>query len=243
MTSIQQRWLRAQEYERRWWKQRIPLLSLSYLQAFAEELSQTLTDVISINRQTSILEIGSGPAGVLTFLKTDERYAIDPLEDFYSTVHSFKAIRDPHVHYYSGRAEELPFQDGKFDLIIIDNVLDHCEDVYTSVKESSRVLKEDGSIYVRLNVYSRWGKLIRTLAELIELDKGHPHSFTPSDVESLFLHQGMKIRNRIYRPYFVVVKKHFSSNWLKGFLKMATFSIPESIVWIFQKAKRERGEL
>jgi ubiquinone/menaquinone biosynthesis C-methylase UbiE len=239
MESIQQRWMRAQEYERDWWQQRIPSLNLSYLRAFAEEISTAHTDVLAITLQTTILEIGSGPAGVMTFLKSHERYAIDPLEDFFSSVESFKTFRDPQVRYFSARAEELPFPDKKFDLIIIDNVLDHCENVFQSVSEISRVLKKNGSVYVRLNTYSRWGKLIRILAERVELDKGHPNTFTPAEVEKLFHRQGMQVRKEVRRPFAIVLQKHFRSSWIKGSLKMLTFSIPQSIVWIFQKSNQE----
>jgi ubiquinone/menaquinone biosynthesis C-methylase UbiE len=239
MEVIKQRWMRAQEYERNWWQQRIHSINLSYLRAFAEEISVEHADILSVTPETTILEIGSGPAGVLTFLKSRERYAIDPLEDFYSSVESFKTFRDPQVRYFSARAEELPFPDKKFDLIVMDNVLDHCENVIQSMSEISRVLKKNGSVYVRLNIYSWWGKLIRTFAERMELDKGHPNTFTSSEVKELFYAQGMQDRKEVRRPFAIVLQKHFRSNWIKGFLKMLTFSIPQSIVWIFQKTNQE----
>ncbi len=235
MCNIKRRWLRAQEYELNWWQNRIGSINLSYLRAFAEDILKEYGDIIKINPETVILEIGSGPAGVLTYLKSDERYAVDPLEEFFSSIESFRSIRDPQVKYISGQAESLPFIEKKIDFIIADNVLDHCENVRQSVSEISRVIKDGGIVYVKLNTYSRWGKFIRVIAEKIELDKGHPNTLSISEIENLFLKMGMQTLKRKNRSYFKSLQRHFKSSWIKGLLKMITFSVPKQVEWAFQK--------
>lgn len=47
-----------------------------------------------------------------------------------------------------GFAEDLPFEDGSFDLVILDNVLEHVRDRERSLAEAHRVLAPQGLLYV-----------------------------------------------------------------------------------------------
>ena len=47
-----------------------------------------------------------------------------------------------------GYAEELPFEDGSFDLVILDNVLEHVRDRRRTLAEAHRVLAPQGLLYV-----------------------------------------------------------------------------------------------
>jgi ubiquinone/menaquinone biosynthesis C-methylase UbiE len=168
------RWEQAQEYERNWWENQKKSISIEFYKNFADELKIVLNEILDINKNTSILEIGSGAAGTITFIDSDNKYAIDPLEYFYSTVTEFTKDRDARVNYYTAKGENLPFDTDKFDLIIIDNVLDHCSDPEAVLTEMNRVLKKGGVIYFRQNTYHFWGIFVRTLMEKITFDKGHP---------------------------------------------------------------------
>ncbi len=91
---------------------------------------------------------------MLTYINTKYRYAIDPLAHYFASVEEFNGFRDKKVKYYQGKAEALPFEDDNFVLIIIDNVLDHCENINLVFGEMHRVLKNRGIIYLRLNIYT-----------------------------------------------------------------------------------------
>ncbi len=134
------RWNKVQSSEELWWKKHIESIDLEYLQDYAKDLEYDLRNLFNIGRDTKILEIGSGPAGIVTFLKTDYRCAVDPLEPFFASVEKFSKFRDKAVIYSKAKAEELPFENDIFDLIIIDNVLDHCQDTQRIFSELHRVL-------------------------------------------------------------------------------------------------------
>ncbi len=46
------------------------------------------------------------------------------------------------------------------------------------MNQINRSLKIGGLIFFRQNVYNKWGKLLRTIMELLTIDKGHPFTFT-----------------------------------------------------------------
>ena len=130
------RWDIAQDYELQWWSKYTD--SIEWYKGFSEEIITKTSSFIDINKDTVILEIGSGAAGGITYLKSDNKYAIDPLEEFFSNNKSWVQFRDKKVKYYTGIGEELPFNDSFFDLIIIDNVLDHCKNPIAVLNEINR---------------------------------------------------------------------------------------------------------
>lgn len=71
----------------------------------------------------------------------------------------------------SGVAEALPFSDGAFDLVILDNVLEHVRDRPLTLREIHRVLKPGGLLYMvtpkPLALYSLWNDPHYDLAGLV----------------------------------------------------------------------------
>jgi len=230
------RWAKAQAYEEAWWQERIDEINLDYLKEYAERVAENLHGILDIKNGTKILEIGSGPAGILTFLKSDHRCAIEPLESFFAGIEKFSSFRDKQVKYFEGKAEKLPFKNGEFDLIIIDNVLDHCEDISKVFSEMRRVLAANGIIYMRLNVYHAWGKTVRQLSEFFQIDKGHPHTFTNAGLKRILGRQGFKIVREIRKGVLAVWMKQLTSFRVKGFLKAVSFSTPDTIVHILARS-------
>lgn len=56
--------------------------------------------------------------------------------------------RDPHGDYRHGRAEELPFEAGRFDLAVSYLTLIDIPDITTAIAEMARVLKPGGTLLV-----------------------------------------------------------------------------------------------
>jgi len=180
-------WEKAQKSEKSWWKKRINSLNLDFYREFAENIINDIKDYLPLSSKTHILEIGSGAAGNLTFIETDYRFAIDPLEMFYANVPRFQKIRDKNVFYLAAMGEALPFKNGSFDLVIIDNVLDHCLSPETVIQETARVTKDGGIIHLKQNIFSSYGKSVRMLVHRLGLDRKHPFAFTENDIERILI--------------------------------------------------------
>lgn len=118
-----------------------------YYQVFAHRLIRKLSPFSRIDKSSRILEIGSGAAGVITFLPGATRIAMDPLETRFRRIAAFQEIRDKHVHYIAGMGESLPFESNFFDLVIMDNVLDHCRLPDDVLQEVNRVMRTEALFF------------------------------------------------------------------------------------------------
>jgi len=208
------RWKLAQEYERNWWLNKAETIYLEFYKNFAVEIIDLLKPYIEIQKETKILEIGSGAAGIITHLPSDYRFAIDPLEDFYASIPRYKNYRDKKVFYQTALGESLPFKSEQFDLIIMDNVLDHCDNPTQVLNEMKRVLKKNGILYFRQNTYHLWGRMIRNIMEFFLIDKGHPHTFAKKNLDKIFNQFGFKILYKNRDGYFATWKWEIKSKRL-----------------------------
>jgi SAM-dependent methyltransferase len=181
------RWQEAQSYERAFWHHvgdgiesgaRPPLDWYGWR---AGELTRMLEGAgVSHVQSGRVLEIGSGPIGIVNFLDGPERFALDPLEPFYRTRPSLVSLRRPGVTYLHGTGESLPFEAESCSLIILDNVIDHTYAPRGILDQIHRVLTPGGVLYLSVNVHTVWGAAIHGVLATLHIDKGHPFTYTAS---------------------------------------------------------------
>lgn len=235
MKNINKRWQIAQAYEKNWWSSKANELDLEFYERFARNVESAVAPYIVLGTDMYILEIGSGAAGIITFMKSNKRYAIDPLENVYTSIEKFSSARDKNVKYQQAKAEELPFGNSMFDFIIMDNVLDHCEDPIKVLSEMKRVLKTNGIIYFRQNTYHFWGKIIRKAIELFRIDKGHPHTFLKSELKKLFISNKMKILLFNESGYLKTWLREIKSNRFYDKMKALVFATRDKTTFVLKK--------
>ena len=235
MKNKNTRWALAQGYEKNWWNERSSRIDFEFYERFAAELKKYLKDILEITSYTSILEIGSGAGGIVTYLKeSNNRYAVDPLEKFYSTISSFREQRDKNVKYFSEKGENLPFESKMFDLVIMDNVLDHCDDPQKVMREVKRVLKEKGVLYFKQNTYHLWGRMIRLLMEVFLIDKGHPFTFSKRYLSKLMFSNGFKFIKSGRNGFYTTWKKELLSKSKKDKLKAILFVTRDKVTYLLK---------
>jgi len=192
------RWYKAQKYERSFWQNiENKKADLKWYQWRANQIKPFLEQYFFDINNIKILEIGSGPIGVLSCLSGSKKCAIEPLYDFYKINPHLIEYSDKNVLFIKGIGEELPFHDSYFDFIIINNVLDHCQNPRKVVGEIIRVLRNHGGIvYFSINIRTSFGKKIRRIIEYLQIDQGHPYSFTKKDILNLF--SEFKLENQTF---------------------------------------------
>lgn len=103
-----------------------------------------LQRVCEVSPESRILEVGCGTGNQLTALvkATDcHGWGIDPSDEMLNY-----AVADEKLHFLPGFAEELPFEDGFFDLVFSINVIHHIQSTIAYFQEVLRVLKPHGII-------------------------------------------------------------------------------------------------
>lgn len=89
-----------------------------------------------------VLDVGAGPIPSATCFSGCDLYALDPLLSIYREL-GFPHDLYPNVHFVEAHAEQLPFDDNFFDVILSVNAIDHIDDLVQAGKELERVSKPD----------------------------------------------------------------------------------------------------
>ncbi|HYT83150.1 MAG TPA: methyltransferase domain-containing protein [Gemmatimonadales bacterium] len=195
------RWQRAQRYERGYWESlatRIADGSVSQLDWYRWRAEQLVLRLRSLylehltDGRARVVEVGSGPVGVVGFFPASERVAIDPLEPYYAGNATLTALRDPAVEYRQGSAEALPCESERYDLVIMENCIDHVRDVQAAMRELRRVLSTAGTLYLTVNCRTPWGFVVHRVLSRLRVDAGHPHTFTPRRAQRLLRDHGFR---------------------------------------------------
>jgi len=124
-------------------------------------------------RGARVLDIGCGDAGVL--IAFAERGAVTSgIELDEESIARARVRAEEHgveVDLRSGVAEGLPWPDAAFDLVILDNVLEHVKDREQTLREIHRVLAPGGLLYMvtpkPFSAYSLWNDPHYDLAGLV----------------------------------------------------------------------------
>lgn len=238
-----ERWKHAQNYERGFWQrqaEQIAAGTLSQLEWYgwrAEQLAQKLNR-LGLDRLTDgsarVLEVGCGPIGVASYFPARTRIAVDPLENFYAGNPVLSALRNPLVSYRQGVGESLPCEDGEFDLAIIENCIDHVQDVHAVMGELRRVLHRTGVLYLTVNSRTRWGFLAHRVLSRLRVDPGHPHTFTPARVRSMLSSSSFGLLSIQTASYWDALREDLTSSELRAKAK-ALLGTSEFVVSAFAR--------
>ncbi len=223
------RWASAQEYEQSYWdaqSERIASGSDSGLgwyewraNRLKDLLAETFSERAGALASGRVLEVGSGPVGIVSFLEAAEATAIDPLCDFYSTQAALTQHRSSRVRYLNGGGEELPFESGHFDLLIIDNVIDHVLNAGRVMEEVHRVLRPGGVLYFTVNLHPMWGFFLHRIVSKLGIDRGHPHTFTLGKVRRFLDEHGFEGCFEEWGSFAEAWREDLRSSSLKARLK------------------------
>ena len=124
-------------------------------------------------RGARVLDVGCGDAGaIIAFAEQGADTAgIECFETSLERGGMRAADHGVHVDLRKGVAEEIPYPDHSFDLVMLDNVLEHVNDRPLTLREVRRVLKPGGLLYMvtpkPFSLYSLWNDPHYDLAGLV----------------------------------------------------------------------------
>lgn len=155
-TALQRRTRRA--LERQLYHQRLKAKAIRGHEAevmarmadYTDEVRRKIDALRPIRPDARVLEVGSGAHGLIFFFDAGERVGVDPLADEYRSLFSAWQGR---ARTLAAFGEQLPFDDGSFDIVLSDNVVDHAENPRRILEEIVRVLAPGGLLYFTVNVH------------------------------------------------------------------------------------------
>jgi ubiquinone/menaquinone biosynthesis C-methylase UbiE len=112
-----------------------------------QEMIDVLFRNVSLTKKEKILDIGCAQGGFLNELSNlgfSDLYGVDVSKKFIEQAH--KNLKS--AKFVVGEATSLPFSDSLFDVVIIDQVLEHLLEPQLAIFEIERVLKVDGYLLV-----------------------------------------------------------------------------------------------
>jgi len=205
------RWEIAQDSEKGYWMQWETEGLLEYLeQIYKDKLKELLSEwerIMKFNKDTKILQIGCGPLDIINYFDKGELHSVDPLADFYKD--RFKGVDYRKSGLEQAPGEELPYPDDYFDLVILDNVIDHTNDPVRVLEEIKRVLKDKGVMHLEVQVYQNrfliaskiWAPFKKIITGQM-FNVHHPHMFKARDIDKLVFE-----RFKILKKEFEDLKK------------------------------------
>jgi SAM-dependent methyltransferase len=109
-----------------------------------------------IHEQHEILDVGCAMGGFLDFLYRkgfSRLYGVDMTETYVKHAQRSKIYK-----IKQGNAESLPFEDHIFDVVVLEQVMEHLANPATAFKEARRVLKNGGILYIGVPDASRYAE-------------------------------------------------------------------------------------
>lgn len=143
----------------------------------------------------TVLEIGSGPLGMLACFPHKAGVAVDPLMPSFAP-YMRKQWQSSPIRI-AALGEELPVKDGAFDAAVAINCLDHTLEPNRILTSVVRALKPGGYFFLMNNVKSRPGVAISFLGEKLGIQRltevFHPHAFTQQSISAICVAAGLEV--------------------------------------------------
>jgi len=153
----------------------------AYSRLLLEEVAKYLGHAPTWLQDKVVVSIGCGCTGDLVTFPAQVKIAIDPLLVVYQQLRMLihDEVGSPTL-YLSMTAEELPLLSDYADLVICRNALDHMHNPTKALQEIWRILKNDGALFVSVDVGG-------------EPTPDEPTVFTPDSLEALLVQQQFEI--------------------------------------------------
>lgn len=186
---------------------------------------------IPVQKNDKILEIGSGRGWfVIQMAKNGfDTTAVDLSQKNLDTINNI----EPNVNTAFGSAEELPFSNEKFDLIVMNEVLEHTQNPKSVLENLKKFLTPKGRIFISVPFNENIIQELCIHCHKLTPRNAHLHSFDSAKLNSLAEAAGYIVANE-----FTYLHKLFVQTGLIDILKFLPnklFEIKDQLLCSFWK--------
>lgn len=147
------------------------------------------------NLKGEVLDIGCGIGHMLRYRKRTIGCDINPFNIDY--------CKEKKLEAYLMKPDKLPFKNGSFDSVLLDNVLEHLASPNRLIEEIKRVLKPGGIIVIGVPGLSGYKR-----------DSDHKFFYDEKKLALLASRHNFKISHFFYMPF---LKSNFLDKYLKQY--------------------------
>ena len=174
------RWEEAQELEKIYWQKEY-FRDSEYKELIIKykDIFKRIEDEYDFQENTKILDLGCGATCPSTLFVKGAKYGVDPLVD--SFMEQDKEKLEGLIILKKGGGENIPFEDGFFDVCLCRNAIDHMDNLDQVMKEARRVTKSGGIAIFSVYTYTPFITFLKQTSEMIPFLRNieHPFTFTP----------------------------------------------------------------
>ena len=209
--TIRSKWKKAQQSETSSWID----TDMSYerlIKIWKNRLSDFKMITKNLDKNSSVIDIGSGPVSVLSaFPKCKRMIAVDSLNDVYKK----KFKQTSYITYLSSQAEKVEYENKSFDAVLCINALDHMENYKVVLNNMMNITKKGGHIFLEYENTSPLAYLLAKLGYKKPLNDFHPILIESRVILPALVKAGYKIERYQGSPQL---------NWKKvvGIFKIVT---------------------
>jgi ubiquinone/menaquinone biosynthesis C-methylase UbiE len=162
--------------------------------SFTRWTQRKLVSLLQLSDNPCLLDLACGTGWALWYAAS----RTNGQGEFYGVDNSSKMIEQAkaksqgcgHLHFYKSRAEELPFDDDFFDVVISSNSFHHFSNPEKALREANRVLKLRGKLYI-LDMTAN-GALMRFLDRYFrKIEPAHVKLYSTKEFQALFERAGL----------------------------------------------------
>jgi ubiquinone/menaquinone biosynthesis C-methylase UbiE len=177
-----------------------------------------LLDILELKRNINALDLGCGLGFPLIEVsqrlgQTSQVYGIDPWDEALVRVRlKLQVYNIKNVKLVSGFAEDMPFENEYFELIISNNGINNVQDLAQTLKECYRVCKANAQMVFTLNTEETMIEFYLVFQEVLkeegfedEIQKMKKHIYSKrkpiEEIKALTVNSGFKIKNIIHDSF------------------------------------------
>ena len=196
----QDRWKKAQQHEADFWQ--APNAMPHQIERVATRYHPLIRRFEKEARNgVQVLEVGSGPTCATQILPTTHKVFLDPLMRVYQPL----CPPETAGRQVCATGEELPFGEGRFDLVFSFNVLDHVQSPERFVAELIRVTRPGGKVVVGVYTHPRIFAVVRNFIERrlpLFGEVAHPYFISRQALVHLLEGEGLRTEEvvQVYAP-------------------------------------------
>lgn len=179
--------------------------------SFTRWTQRKLVSVLLLGENPHLLDLACGTGWAVRYAAT----LTNGQGKFYGVDNSSKMIEQaeanskniPNVHFSKSRVEELPFVDNFFDFVISSNAFHHFSSPDKVLRETYRVLKLKGKVYILDTTANNF--FMRILDKLSrKLEAAHVKLYSTREFQDLFEKAGLHYT--MSKPILSAIKVHIA---------------------------------